>query len=52
MDRIASAEKWSRSAGESAPNKDFLKTSHVIFIGLKVNDQPKPKRLLAIGGYI
>ena len=41
---------WSRSGRNTNENKgDIFTTSHVIFNGLKVNDNPKPKRLETLG---
>ena len=41
---------WSRSGVNVNENKgDIYMTSHVIFNGLKVNDNPKPKRLETLG---
>ena len=41
---------WSRSGRNINENKgDIFTTSHVIFNGLKVNDNPRPKRLQTLG---
>ena len=41
---------WSRSGRNTNENKgDIFTTTHVIFNGLKVNDNPKPKRLETLG---
>ena len=46
-------EIWSRSGVNVNENKgDIFMTSHVIFNGLKVNDNPKPKRLETLGKYV
>ena len=43
---------WSRSGYHSTQNKrDVFSTGHIIFNGLKVNDNPKPKRLQALGKF-
>ena len=43
---------WSRSGTNKNENKtDLLMSSHVIFNGLKVNDNPRPKRLQTLGNY-
>ena len=43
---------WSRSGYHSTKNKrDIFSTGHIIFNGLKVNDNPKPKRLQALGKF-
>lgn len=43
---------WSRSGYNSTQNKrDVFSTGHIIFNGLKVNDNPKPKRLQALGKF-